>query len=61
LVDQERRERTRQLLKERSLPLTDIVERLGFADQSAFGRKCRGWFGDSPARLRRLWTTPPMQ
>jgi AraC-like DNA-binding protein len=61
LVDQERRERTRQLLTERSLPLADIVERLGFADQSAFGRKCQAWFGDSPARLRRQWTPPPMQ
>lgn len=55
LVDQERRVRARQLLMQWSLPLADIVERLGFADQSAFGRKCQAWFGDSPARLRRQW------
>lgn len=56
MVDHERRDRARQMLTQRSLPLADIVDRLGFADQSAFGRKCQMWFGSSPARLRRQWT-----
>lgn len=60
MVDHERRDRTRQMLMLRSMPLSDIVDRLGFADQSAFGRKCRAWFGDSPARLRRRWLVSPM-
>lgn len=58
IVDMERRARTEQLLAKTQQPLADIAETLGFADQSAFGRKCRTWFGDSPAHLRRQWQKP---
>ncbi len=58
IVEIERRERTEHLLAQTRRPLADIAEALGFADQSAFGRKCRNWFGDSPARLRRQWQDP---
>jgi AraC-like DNA-binding protein len=34
------------------LAIADIVDALGFADQSSFGRKCHVWFDDSPARYR---------
>ncbi|WP_156256473.1 helix-turn-helix transcriptional regulator [Sandarakinorhabdus oryzae] len=56
MVEQERRSRAHQLLAGSSRPLADIAEQLGFSDQSSFGRKCREWFGDSPARIRQRLT-----
>ncbi len=53
IVEAERRVRAEQLLALPGLPLADVAERLGFTDQSSLGRKCRAWFGDSPARVRR--------
>jgi AraC-like DNA-binding protein len=53
IVDRERQARARRLLAQPLVPIVDIVEALGFADQSSFGRKCRAWFGESPARFRR--------
>ncbi|WP_439534487.1 helix-turn-helix domain-containing protein [Polymorphobacter sp.] len=55
IVDTERRIIARSLLSRSMLPLAEVAERLGFPDQSSLGRKCRQWFGDSPARLRRQW------
>lgn len=52
IVEQERSLQARILLKEATLSLAEIADRLGFPDQSSFGRKCLGWFGKSPARLR---------
>lgn len=52
IVEAERAARARHLLAQPSLKLADIVDCLGFPDQSSFGRKCRAWFGDSPARFR---------
>lgn len=52
IVEAERERRARQLLAQSGIALSAIVERLGFPDQSSFGRKCRTWFGESPARLR---------
>lgn len=49
-------ERTRQRLArsylQSSLPLSEIAQRLGYSEQSAFTRACRRWFGDTPSRLR---------
>lgn len=56
LVDAERSARALHLLAAPHLTLADIAERLGFSDQSSFGRKCRTWFGDSPARVRQRLT-----
>jgi len=56
LVETERQSRTRILLATSHLPLVEIAEQLGFSDPSSFGRKCRDWFGDSPARVRRRLT-----
>lgn len=52
IVEAERQGRALQMLSQAKLPLAEIAERLGFPDQSSFGRKCRVWFGESPARLR---------
>jgi AraC-like DNA-binding protein len=59
IVDGERQLRARQLLAQSRLPLAAIVEMLGFPDQSSFGRKCRSWFGESPARFRRRLADAP--
>ncbi|WP_164157254.1 AraC family transcriptional regulator [Sandarakinorhabdus rubra] len=56
LVEEERQLRARRMLAASQLSLADIAEQLGFADQSSFGRKCREWFGDSPARVRQRLT-----
>lgn len=53
IVDDERRAQAQRLLAKSQHSLADVAERLGFSDQSSFGRKCREWFGDSPARVRR--------
>lgn len=53
LVDGERQLRARRMLAMSQLPLADIADRLGFPDQSNFGRKCKQWFGQSPATIRR--------
>lgn len=53
IADAERLSRARLLLARRAVPIVEIAERLGFADQSSFGRKCRVWFGESPSAVRR--------
>lgn len=49
-------ERSRQRLArgylQSSLPLSEIAQRLGYSEQSAFTRACRRWFGTTPSRLR---------
>lgn len=41
-------------LQQTDLELTDISERLGFAEQSVMTRLCHRWFGTSPSKLRRI-------
>jgi AraC-like DNA-binding protein len=53
ILDLERRALALRLLAESALPITEIAEKLDLSDRSSFGRKCRAWFGQSPARLRR--------
>jgi AraC-like DNA-binding protein len=53
IVDSERLDRARHLLAQPLLSLSEIADRLAFADQSSFGRKCRAWFGESPSCARR--------
>lgn len=52
IVDFERQQKARLLLAQPDIKLAEVAERLGFPDRSSFGRKCRLWFGESPARLR---------
>ena len=39
-------------LQETGIQLTDISEKLGFAEQSVLTRRCKQWFGDTPLRIR---------
>jgi AraC-like DNA-binding protein len=52
IVDDERRRRAELLLAKPGVSIGEAAERLGFADQSSFGRKCRGWFGEGPSAVR---------
>lgn len=53
IKDEVRRELMAHYLRQTDLPVADISERLGFAEQSVMSRTCRGWFGVSPSQLRR--------
>jgi AraC-like DNA-binding protein len=56
IVDNERKAMAQEMLALPTPAISDIAEALGFTDQSSFGRKCRAWFGNSPARYRRMLT-----
>lgn len=45
-------ERARNLLRNRSLTVTEIGERLGYSDPAAFSRAFSSWTGQSPVRWR---------
>jgi AraC-like DNA-binding protein len=53
LLDQERSERARVLLRSAELSLTDITERLGYSTLPNFARAFRRWTGQTPAAYRR--------
>lgn len=53
ILEQERRALALRLLADDTVPIAQVAERLDFPDRSSFGRKCRAWFTQSPARLRR--------
>ena len=52
LVDQERRDQSRRLLAERDLSMGQVAGLLGYAEQSAFTRAVRRWFGAAPSQVR---------
>lgn len=52
LLDDLRRERARAYLAMTGMRFSQIAGLLGYADQSAFNRSCRRWFGTTPKRLR---------
>jgi AraC-like DNA-binding protein len=54
LLDDVRRERAQYLLHNSGLGISDIAQRLGFGDATAFGRAFRRWFGVSPSQFRAL-------
>lgn len=47
-----RRALAQRLVDEDALDLTEIAARIGFADQAAFGKAFRRWFGESPSVYR---------
>lgn len=52
LVEQTRRHLAQRLVAEGRLPLGEVASRVGFADQAAFGKAFRRWFGASASTLR---------
>lgn len=52
ILDEVRRELAQRYLHERTISLSDISFRLGFADQSAFNRAFRRWRGMTPMEYR---------
>jgi AraC-like DNA-binding protein len=61
IKDDARREWATSLLEQPSVSLTQIAEMLGYADLSAFSRRCRRWFGEAPRayRMRLVSKRPP--
>ncbi|MCA9547733.1 MAG: AraC family transcriptional regulator ligand-binding domain-containing protein [Myxococcales bacterium] len=53
LLAQVRRDRATRLLADPSLSLVEVALLLGYADETAFQRAFRRWFGTSPGRWRR--------
>lgn len=52
LTDEIQKERLETLIQNHQVPIADIADALGFADQSSFGRTFRRWFGTSPQAYR---------
>ncbi|MDX1505994.1 MAG: AraC family transcriptional regulator ligand-binding domain-containing protein [Spongiibacter sp.] len=52
LVDEARKERSRNLICDYELGLLDISAELGFSDQSAFQKALKRWFGQAPGLYR---------
>ncbi len=52
LLDEVRRQRARQLLRDTDLPVLAIAETLGYADAPAFTRAFRRWSGTTPTAWR---------
>lgn len=52
LLDEVRREQALVYLSDPSHSLTEVAQRLGFSELSAFSRAFKRWMGQSPARYR---------
>ncbi len=52
ILDAQRRELATRYLAESGLYLSQITGLLGYAEQSAFNRSCRRWFGTTPKDYR---------
>lgn len=53
LLEDERRRTAEYYLTTTDLSLLAISGLLGYSEQSAFSRACRGWFGKTPTAIRR--------
>lgn len=52
LMDDWRRTRALSLVTQTRLPLSEVTQALGYADQSVFSRAFQRWYGDSPLAVR---------
>jgi len=54
LLEQTRREKSRNLVQQDQVPLDAVAHKLGYSDYSKFSRAFQRWFGETPkqARLR---------
>ncbi|MEM9145841.1 MAG: helix-turn-helix domain-containing protein [Pseudomonadota bacterium] len=50
--DQVRKERALAMLRQTTLPISEVAYRVGFSEVSAFFRACRNWTGVSPGKYR---------
>jgi AraC-like DNA-binding protein len=53
LLDETRRDLTREYLSKEQMALGQVAFLVGFADQSAFCRACQRWFGSTPKQFRK--------
>lgn len=58
IVDAARRDRSLHYLTATELPLGQVSALLGYSEQSAFSRACRGWCGEPPRAVRRRARDP---
>jgi AraC-like DNA-binding protein len=61
LVDEQRFELARRMLRDTGLEVSRIAAALGYTDASAFGRAFRRWSGNTPARWRAQQASANMQ
>lgn len=54
VLEDVRRERAQSLLEGKEPSISEIAQRLGFGDATAFGRAFRRWHGMSPSDYRRI-------
>lgn len=52
LLEEVRRTQALKYMQDRSKPLVEIAEQLGFSELSAFSRAFKRWMGTSPAEYR---------
>jgi len=57
ITDRARRHLASKCLEQKALPLAQVSDMLGFADQSSFTRTCKRWFGRTP-RQQRIRSNP---
>ena len=53
LLDREREKFARIYLAQSPMPLDQVAERLGYAEQTSFGRAFKRWTGTTPKRSRK--------
>lgn len=54
LLEQVRREKALAYMKDKTKPLVEIAEQLGFSELSAFSRAFKRWMGTPPAEYRSI-------
>lgn len=54
LLEQVRREQAIAYMKDKTKPLVEIAEQLGFSELSAFSRAFKRWMGTPPAEYRSM-------
>jgi len=52
LLDRIRRQRAEEYLAQKAMPMHQIANLLGYAEQSSFNKSCQRWFGTTPKAVR---------
>jgi AraC-like DNA-binding protein len=53
IVDDIRQDLSRKYLAREGMPLAQLVNLLGYSEQSVFNRACQRWFGMPPMQFRK--------